>query len=156
MDLLKTAPANLKVSKFPSKQTKCHRRVGSKSAKLSWSIHRRLSPQLRRFRIWPYYGEKGSLPDSPDAIFDPHIFSNGSVPTYHTLLHRQRTSYGFNSTRKLDQQAIARRVGDTATVLFKQRVDQLGAMRALGRKCVFLVEPDEPRKPRDVSGQYGG
>jgi hypothetical protein len=39
-------------------------------------------------------------------------------------------------------------------MLLEQRVNEFGAMSAKGSKSSLLVKPDEPRKSRDVRGQY--
>ena len=65
-----------------------------------------------------------------DAVLDPLVVRDGTVPFGHTPLDSNRTGDGFNYARKLDQDAIAGGLNDAAFVLGNLPVDQVTAERS--------------------------
>ena len=55
-----------------------------------------------------------------------------SIALSHALLHCEPATHGIDGARKFEQQAVAGGVGDAATLLVDQPVDQFLSMGAQG------------------------
>ena len=74
------------------------------------------------------------------------------VAARHALLKSDGASHRVDGAPELQQQAVAGRVGDAATVRFYQRVDELRPMRAQGAERTFLVVTDQTGVTRHIGG----
>ncbi len=79
-----------------------------------------------------------------DAELDATPGVGVGIACRHAVLHIGGIAQRIHDTRKLDQQAIAGRIGDAPAVLPDLRIDQLATMVSQRRQCALLVDGDEP------------
>ena len=91
-----------------------------------------------------------------DAKFDARALGHVSVTFAHPALNGDRTAHGIDSTGKLDQYSIARRLYDAAGMLGNLGVQEFTAMHLKARKRALLVIADKPAVAGDIGGEDGG
>ena len=88
-----------------------------------------------------------------DAELNAFFVGYIAVARPHATLHFESTANGIDDTRKLDQDAVASRLDDPATVRGNRGVDQLVPQRTEARNRVLLVHPGQAAIPRHISSQ---
>ena len=79
-----------------------------------------------------------------DAVSNASILRNIVVTLGQFLLHPDGARHSIHDTRELDQESVAGRLDDAATMLRYLGVDDLVTVRLLARNGALFIQPDEP------------